>query len=195
VLKAAVAWTTVAPTTDLIRRTPLALAVLFTFAVPALATVADVASNGFRVQVTAHITAPPNKVYSALIRPARWWDSEHTFSGDAVNLTLEAKAGGCWCEKLAHGGSVMHLSVVYVDPGKVLRLRGALGPFQGEGVEGAMTWALKASGDGTDLTLTYAVGGYDKDGFEEWSKGVDGVLTDQVARLRRFIESGSPEQR
>jgi len=172
---------------------PFAFALLFIVAVPALATVADVASSGFKVQVIAHIATPPDKVYSALIKPALWWSSEHTFSGNAANLTLDAKAGGCWCEKLAHGGSVMHLSVVYVDPGKVLRLRGALGPFQGNGVEGAMTWALKASGDGTDLSLVYAVGGYEKDGFEQWSKGVDGVLTDQVARLKRLIETGSPD--
>jgi hypothetical protein len=58
-----------------------------------------------------------------------------------------------------------------------------------------MTWALKAVGDGTDLSLTYALGGYYKDGFEQWSKGADGVLTDQVARLKRFIETGSLHKR
>jgi hypothetical protein len=73
--------------------------------------------------------------------------------------------------------------------------RGALGPFQGYGVDGAMTWALEAFGDGTDLSRTYALGGYYKDGFEQWSKGADGVLTDQVVRLKRLIETGSPDKR
>jgi len=172
-----------------------AFAILLTVAVPAEATVVDVASNGFTVQVTSHIAAPPGKVYAALIQPALWWDSDHTFSGDARNLVLNAKAGGCWCEKLTDGGSVVHLTVVYADPGKVLRLRGALGPFQGYGVDGAMTWTLKASGSGTDLSLTYALGGYYKDGFDPWSKGADSVLTDQVARLNRLVETGSPAKR
>jgi uncharacterized protein YndB with AHSA1/START domain len=165
---------------------------LFMGALPASATVVDVAPNGFTIQVTAHIAAPTAKVYAGLITPARWWSSDHTFSGDADNLSLDAKAGGCWCEKLPHGGSVMHLTVVFADPGKMLRLRGALGPFQGYGVDGAMTWTLKASGDGTDLSVAYVLGGYNKGGFEELSQGADSVLTEQVARVKRFIESGSP---
>lgn len=172
-----------------------AFAMLLTAAPPAVATVVDVAPSGFTLQITAHIAAPPGRVYAILTKPSLWWDSAHTFSGDAHNLALSVKAGGCWCEKLADGGSVSHLTVVYVDPGKVLRLRGALGPFQGYGVEGAMTWTLKASGSGTDLSLTYALGGYYKDGFEPWSKGADGVLTDQVGRLNRLVETGSPEKR
>jgi len=170
-------------------------ALLLAAAVPAAATVLDAGSNGFTVQLTAHIAAPTAKVYAALITPARWWGSDHTFSGDSANLRLDAKAGGCWCEKLANGGSVAHLTVVYAAPGKALRLRGALGPFQGYGVEGAMTWALKAVGNETDLALTYALGGYGKDGFEDWSKAADEVLAAQVARLKRFIETGSPDTR
>jgi uncharacterized protein YndB with AHSA1/START domain len=163
--------------------------------VPAPAAVVDIAANGFTVQVTAHISAPPTKVYATMIKPAHWWDSDHTFSGNAANLTLDAKAGGCWCEKLAEGGSAVHMTVVHVDPGKGLTFRGALGPFQSYAVEGAMTWTLKASGDGTDLSLTYVLGGYFKDGTSQLSKGVDGVLTDQVARLKRLLETGSPQRR
>jgi hypothetical protein len=58
-----------------------------------------------------------------------------------------------------------------------------------------MTWALKTLGDGTDLSLTYALGRYYKSGFKQWSKRVDGALTDQVARLKRLIETGSPDKR
>jgi uncharacterized protein YndB with AHSA1/START domain len=172
----------------------LGVAFLLTAAAPAFATVADVGPGGFTIQVTAHIAAPPDQVYAALIKPALWWSPDHTFSGDSANLSLDAKAGGCWCEKLPHGGSVEHLSVVYVSPGKVLRLRGALGPFQGFGVEGAMTWALKAAGGETDVSLTYALGGYAKDGFEQLSKAADGVLAEQVTRLKSAIESRSPDK-
>jgi uncharacterized protein YndB with AHSA1/START domain len=177
------------------RAVACAFSLLLVAAVPAPATVIDIASNGFTVQVASHISAPPKKVYATLIKPAHWWASDHTFSGDATNLTLDAKAGGCWCEKLANGGGAVHMTVVHVDPGKGLTLRGALGPFQSYGVEGAMTLTLKAAGDGTDLSLTYVLGGYFKDGTAQLSKGADGVLTDQVSRLKRLIETGSPEQR
>jgi uncharacterized protein YndB with AHSA1/START domain len=164
-------------------------------ALPINATVSDVASNGFTVKVEAHVAASPDKVYAALIKPEQWWASDHTFSGKAANLHLDAKAGGCWCETLPNGGSVTHLLVVYAAPGKALRLRGALGPFQGLGVDGALTFSLQPGGDGTDLTVTYAIGGYNKDGFEQLSHGADGVLTSQVDRLKKLLETNSPDAR
>src|SRR3984893_5474554 len=116
---------------------------------PSRGTVSDVASNGVTSKIDTHIAASPDKVYAALIEPARWWSSDHTFSGDANNLHLEARAGGCWCETLPNGGSVMHSTVVYVNPGKTLRLRGALGPLQELAVTGALTWKLEPAPDGT----------------------------------------------
>jgi hypothetical protein len=159
----------------------------------AIAEVSAVGSEGFEVRQQMHVSASPAAVYAALITPARWWDSQHTFSGNAANLTLDARAGGCWCERLTDGGSALHLIVVYAAPGKGLRLRGALGPLQAMGVEGAMSFSLKGGDNGTDLTMTYAVGGYAKEGFDNLSKAVDGVLGEQVARLHRLIESGAPD--
>jgi uncharacterized protein YndB with AHSA1/START domain len=173
---------------------PIALAVL-TVPVLARAAVAEVAATGFTVQLTSHIAAPADKIFAVLIAPARWWSSDHTFSGSSSNLTLEAKAGGCWCETLPGGGSVQHLTVIYVAPGKALRLRGALGPLQGMGVNGAMTWSLKPQGQETELSLTYVVGGHDKDGFDALSKAVDGVLSEQLGRLQAVAEGRSPDRR
>ena len=158
---------------------------------PAAADVVNVAANGFEVRENVHIAAPADKVFAALLQPAHWWSSEHTFSGNAANLTLDARAGGCWCETLPDGGSAQHLAVVYVVPGKVLRLRGALGPFQGLAVEGAMTWSVKSAANGTDVSLSYVLGGYVKDGFEQLSKGADGVLGEQLERLKKFVDGGS----
>jgi hypothetical protein len=156
-----------------------------------LAEVASVANNGFEVREMAHAAATPDKVYAALLQPALWWSSDHTFSGNAANLVLEAHAGGCWCESLPNGGSVEHLRVVFVSPGKTLRLRGALGPFQGFAVDGVMTWTLKAAANGTDISLTYSVGGYAKDGFDELSKGADQVLGQQIERLKKLLDGDS----
>ena len=154
----------------------------------AAAEVQSVGAGGFEVRQTVHVAAPSDRAFAALLQPARWWSSEHTFSGNAANLTLDARAGGCWCESLPDGGSVEHLRVIYVAPGKVLRLRGALGPFQGLAVEGVMTWSVKPGANGTDIALSYAVGGYAKDGFENLSKGADHVLGEQLERLRKLID-------
>jgi hypothetical protein len=154
----------------------------------AAAEVISVAGNGFEVRETAHTAASPDKVYAALLLPSHWWNSEHTFSGSAANLVLDARAGGCWCETLPNGGSVQHLQVVYVSPGKTLRLRGALGPSQVLAVDGVMTWSVKSVGDGTDISFTYAVGGYAKDGFDGLSKATDQVLGEQIERLKKLVD-------
>jgi hypothetical protein len=150
--------------------------------------VVGVAANGFEVHETAHVATSPDKAYAALLKPARWWSSDHTFSGSAANLTLDARAGGCWCESLPGGGSVEIMRVVYVTPGNSIRLRGALGPFQGLGVDGAMIWSVKSGGDGTDITFSYAVGGYVEEGFDGLSKAADRVLGEQLDRLKKFVD-------
>jgi hypothetical protein len=155
---------------------------------PGAAEVLSSGQNGFDIHESVHVAATPQKAYAALLQPARWWSSNHTFSGNAANLTLEARAGGCWCETLPDGGSVEHMHVVYVAPNNSLRLRGALGPFQGLGVEGAMTWSLKGSANTTEISVTYILGGYSKDGFEGAAKGVDQVLGEQLQLLKKFIE-------
>jgi uncharacterized protein YndB with AHSA1/START domain len=157
----------------------------------AAAEVVSVAGNGFEVRETAHTAAPPDKVYAAILAPARWWSSEHTFSASASNLTLDARVGGCWCETLPQGGSVEHLRVIYLAPGKTLRLRGALGPFQAFAVDGVMTLSVKGVAGGTDISLTYALSGYIKDGFDELSKAADQVLGEQVGRLGKLVDTDS----
>ena len=177
---------------ETIRPIALAAAASAVLAAPvATAEVTAVGAAGFEVREQAHFAAAPDVVYAALLSPKRWWDSKHTYSGDARNLTLDAKADGCWCETLPGGGSVEHLSIVYLAPNKAIRFRGALGPLQAMGVAGSMTIKLTAAAGGTDLTLTYAVGGYSKDGFDDLSKAVDSVLGSQVGRLRKLVETGS----
>jgi hypothetical protein len=52
-----------------------------------------------------------------------------------------------------------------------------------------MTWTLKAGANGTDISVSYSLGGYAKDGFDALSKAADGVLGLQIERLRKFIEA------
>lgn len=156
---------------------------------PAAAAVTQSGPAGFTVTESAHVAAPPARVYAVLTTPARWWSSDHTFSHDAANLSLEPRAGGCWCEKLPGGGSVVHMRVIYVAPGQMLRLEGALGPLQEMPVQAVMTIKLAGAAGGTDVALTYAVGGA---GLEPISGAVDQVLGEQVERLKAAVETGRP---
>lgn len=62
----------------------------------------------------------------------------------------------------------------------------------GKGLTVRRDAALHA-GEGTNLVLTYALGRYVKDGFEQLLKAADGALADQVTRLKREAEAGLPQ--
>ena len=139
-----------------------------------------------------HVSASAATAYAAVIQPARWWNGDHTWSGDPKNLTLEARAGGCWCEKLAQGGSVEHMHVVFAQPGAVLRLTGALGPLQSLPLSGVMTWSFKDDPKGgSTVALRYRFAG-PLEAKDNWPPAVDAVLGQQVRRLQHYIDTGMP---
>jgi hypothetical protein len=159
----------------------------------ARAEIVGAAANGFEVRELVHVAVSPDKAYDGVASPAHWWNPAHSYSHDASNFTLDARAGGCWCETLPGGGSVKHLEVVLAMPGKALHLRGILGPFQQMGAEGAMAWTITPKDGGSDIEMTYAMGGYDPAGLDKLAMPVNEVLGEQVGRLKRFLETGSPE--
>jgi uncharacterized protein YndB with AHSA1/START domain len=177
------------------RSNVVTLAILLAIlAAPLRGEVIETTAAGFLVRNTAVINAPPAKVYAALTDGVgRWWDPVHTFSHDARNLSVDAKPGGCFCERLPDGGGVQHMSVVYASPGKLLRLTGAIGPLQEAALAGTMTWSLAEAGGGTTVELTYAVGGFRAGGFRDLPTVVDGVLRGQLARLKALVETGRPD--
>ncbi|GGL20801.1 MULTISPECIES: SRPBCC family protein [Caulobacter] len=154
------------------------------------AEVVDAQPNGFQVKRTAVLSAPADKVYAALSQPSQWWNKDHTWSGSAASLSLAPMAGGCFCEKLPNGGSVMHMTVVYAQPGQGLRLSGALGPLQMSGATGHLGWTLAEKDGKTTLTQTYDVGGYMTGGLDKIAPVVDQVLGEQFDRLKVYVETG-----
>lgn len=157
--------------------------------------VVDSSAVGFTVRDTMVVAATPDKVYHDLAAEVgKWWSSDHTFSGNSRNLSIEDKAGGCFCEKLENGGSVRHLTVVFAEPGKYLRMIGGLGPLQAMAVIGSLTWSLAQAQKGTRVELTYTVGGYTPGGLQHLAPIVDRVLLEQFQRLKRYVETGAPEQ-
>ena len=158
---------------------------------PAAADVVDRAAGGFTLKTTVQVAAPPARVYRALVDVGSWWGKDHTYSGDARNMSLVAQPGGCFCEKLPDGGGVEHGRVVNVVPGSLLRLSSALGPLQELAVAGSWTWQIepaKAGASASTVTMTYAVGGYVPGGLDKLADVVDQVLSQQVGFLKAYAE-------
>jgi uncharacterized protein YndB with AHSA1/START domain len=172
-------------------RLPAAVVALMAFAVPASADVVDKSSSGFTIRTIVQVAATPDRVFRALVDVGSWWGSDHTYSGDARNMSIAPLPGGCFCEKLPNGGGVEHGRVVNIVPGRLLRLDAALGPLQEMGVAGSMTFQIAASGQGaaqSTLTMTYAVGGYTPGGLDKLAPVVDQVLSQQVQFLKAHVE-------
>lgn len=169
-------------------RAAVAVSVLSATAHQAAADVLDSTASGFTVQTTVQVAAPAAAVYDALTGSVdKWWDEAHTWSGRAANLTIDAKPGGCFCEKLP-GGGVQHMTVIFADRGKMLRMTGGLGPLQSMAVAGVLTFSLKELGGRTTLECTYTVLAYTKQDLTALAPLVDRVTAGQVARLKAFIE-------
>ena len=156
----------------------------------ARAEIADSAANGFTIKINTSLHASPADVYDRIVRVGDWWSSEHTYSGDARNLSIDARGGGCFCEKLPDGGTVQHMEVVQARPGKRLRLYGGLGPLQGMAAAGPMTFDLEPEQGGTRLEFTYSLAGYLPNGIGSWARPVNDMLSAQIARLKAYVETG-----
>ena len=164
---------------------------------PAGAEVVKADDGGFITRDIAVVEAPPKQVWLTLISPSRWWNSAHTWSGDAANLTIKPQAGGCFCERIPEDpdpdkitleGSVEHMRVIHSFPEKALRMQGGLGPLQSEAASGVLTVALaETETGGTSIVWEYVVGGYMRYDVPVISKAVDGVMTQQLDGLAGLL--------
>jgi uncharacterized protein YndB with AHSA1/START domain len=168
---------------------------------PAAAEVFQKAENGFVVRQAAEVKASPDETWAELLKPAGWWSKQHTWSGDAANLSIEARAGGCFCEVLPNKesprasprGSVEHMRVIYVEQARALRMAGGLGPLQSEPVTGVLTVTLKPrDGGGTRIQWEYVVGGWFRYKVDQIAPAVDGVLGEQLQWLAMKLGPETP---
>lgn len=160
---------------------------------------AEVTGGGPDSFVSRHevvVKASPKEVWLALISPATWWTSEHTWSGEAANLSLTPQAGGCFCEKIPEvdepgrftlEGSVEHMRVIQAYPERALRMQGALGPLQSEPVTGILTIAISEVEQGTRIVWEYNVGGPMRYELPVIARAVDGVMGLQVNALAKGL--------
>jgi len=150
----------------------------------AQAEVKAVAADGMTIQIVVEVPLDRDAAWARLVDVRSWWSGSHTYSGSADNLSLDAGAGGCWCE-IWSGGEVEHGRVVTVMPMSVLRVDGAFGPLQEMGVSGAMTFTLSdgSAAGKTKLTLDYKVVGSSLSRLDQLAPVVDSVLGEQAGRF------------
>ena len=164
------------------------------FATSATAEVTDAEAGGFTTVNEVMIDANAETAWRAAIDGVgKWWNPDHTISGDASRMSITAAPQGCFCENFGGDAGVVHMNVSMVSPGALIRLTGALGPLGLMGVSGNMTWEFETVEDATKVRFTYAVGGYRPGGLDVISGPVDAVIGEALARLKAQIETGDPE--
>ncbi len=155
--------------------------------------VLDASPSGFTLENSEVVLVDADRAWEALVGEVdRWWPRDHTWWGSEGTLSIEPKAGGCFCEIDDTGRrQARHLEVLFVDPGRTLRMGGGLGPLQGLGLQGALEFRLapEASG-GTRITLWYRVGGYSPDDLSAFAPVVDRVQGMQLAALAAHLRAG-----
>jgi uncharacterized protein YndB with AHSA1/START domain len=158
-------------------------------AAPAPAAVVSASPNGFHVRQTAQLVAAQPAAFSSFSRIGSWWNKEHTYSGDAANLSLALTPGGCFCERLPEGGGIEHMRVTFVKPGERIVLTGALGPLLFEATTGVMDVQFERIAGGTRVSLDYRAAGFAEGGAEKFAPVVDAVLAEQMKRFREFART------
>jgi hypothetical protein len=168
----------------------LFLAGIGLLSMPATAEVVSSSANGFHIRHVVQVVTPTQVAYPAFTNVGAWWGKEHTYSGDAGNMSLVSSAGGCFCERVPKtGGSVEHMRVAYVEPGARIVMTGSLGPLLYEATAGVMDVKVERIAGGSRVTLDYKVAGFADGNAANLAPLVDSVLGDQMKRYRAFAVS------
>ena len=162
-------------------------------AASASAEVVSASAHGFELSHSITIVAPQPAAFDAFARISQWWDPDHTYSGDAANLSLSLSPGGCFCERLPSGGGVEHMRVAYVVPGERLVLTGGLGPLLYEATAAVMDVKVERTAGGARVVLNYRVAGFANGGADKLAPLVDRVLAAQMVRYRKFAAAAARE--
>ena len=152
------------------------------------AEVKDASATGFTIENRQVVPVDAATAWQALVHEVdRWWPKDHSWWGSGSTLSIDPRAGGCFCES-AGDRQALHMTVAFVEPERTLRLLGGLGPLQGMGLHGAMEFRLApAEAGGTSITLHYRVGGYSPDDLGEFAPVVDRVQGAQLKGLADYL--------
>ena len=169
------------------------LALAFLVASPAAAEVVSADAHDFDVRHSVRLKGPAASAWSYFVQIGKWWSADHSYSGNASNLSLSPEPGGCFCERVGASGGVEHLQVIVALPPKRLVMTGALGPLLYEGVSGVMDVRFDEADGATNVSIDYRASGFVRGTGPELAKAVDSVLGEQVASYARFAAGDVPK--
>ena len=132
----------------------------------------------------------PDVAFASFANVSGWWDGEHSYSGDAKNLSLDVRPGGCFCEAIPTGGGVEHMRVSVVQPNERIVMSGALGPVLYEAATGVMDIKFERIAGGAKVTMNYRAAGFAKGDADKMAPIVDQVLAEQLKRYRTYAAKG-----
>jgi uncharacterized protein YndB with AHSA1/START domain len=136
------------------------------------------------------VSATPAAAWRALVEDVdAWWPKDHSWFGKDGRFSIEARAGGCFCE-IAGDRQAEHMRIGFVEPGVLLRMLGGLGPLQGMGLQGTLDWKLQPVDGGTRITLRYVAGGYTPQDMRQFAPVVDQVQALQLGGLATHLSAG-----
>ncbi len=159
---------------------------------PAHAEVKHASPSGFTIEHARDVPVDASTAFAALVTQVnRWWPRDHTWWGADGILSIDPRAGGCFCER-AGTREALHMLVTFVDPGRTLRMIGGLGPLQGMGLHGVLEFRLAPAGEGaTRITMSYRAGGYSPEDLGAFAPVVDKVQGAQLGGLAELL-GGKP---
>ncbi|GAA0640179.1 ATPase [Brevundimonas lenta] len=143
-------------------------------------------ADSFTLRYEVGAGIDPGDIPGTLVDVGRWWDSAHTYSGDAANITVDLTPGGCWCEKLADGTQFEHARVVSVEPARIV-FEAPFGPLKGKATSAVLTVTWPPANRGWTPTWVMTVEG---PGLGAMADGVDGVMGAGFQRWMRYLERG-----
>jgi len=157
-----------------------AIAVLISM--PATAEVVSADAHDFEVRESVQTKLAPAAAWAAFLQIGRWWSAEHSYSGNTSNLSLDARPGGCFCERIGGSSGVEHMRVAVALPPKRLVMTGSLGPLLYEGTNGIMDVTFDPVADGTTVRIDYRTSGFVHANADKLAPAVDHVLAQQLGR-------------
>ncbi len=173
------------PTARSLRAAAFALPLIA--AAPAMAEVTAAAPDGFTLHFEGTVPLSADEAWARLLDIGAWWSPDHTYSGDAGNLSLDAAPGGCWCE-IWDGGAVEHGRVLLLRAPVQARFDAPFGPLQGLGVTAILTATLgdpedAADSGATPVSFDFVVSGSSLSTLEPLAPIVDQVMGEQFSRF------------
>lgn len=162
--------------------------VLMLCCLPLAAKVDTQSNQHFVVKHEFTVEKPLMSVFQKFKQVDKWWEGDHSFSGDASNLYFDFDKARCFCEQMPNGGFVEHLQVIHVEEMKKVVFSGGLGPLQEHPVNGKLIWQFEAQDNLVKVSVEYRVFGFVVGGMEQWPKAVDFVIGVQVKRLKAMLD-------